>query len=96
MGDEDNEEIADWMDEYDTHWSHSQSPTYSDVETWIIEKSVEAKTDGRISDRINAKRELYLLKCKLDRIYESLPKHPKQELEWDKQEVVRILKTSSK
>ena len=92
MGDEDKdlEIVEDWMDDDD--WWPSQSPNYSDVETWIIEKSVEANTDDHISARINAKRELYLLKCKLDRVYNSLPRHPKQEREWDKQEVHRILK----
>lgn len=101
MGDEDNDifDIAedDWLtsDTYTNpnyEWFGSHSPSYSDVETWLIEKSIEANKEDHEARRIEAKRELYLMKCKLDRIYDSLPKHPKQELEWDKEEVVRILK----
>lgn len=78
----------EWMGS--SSWAHS--PSYSDVETWLIEKSIEANKDQDPDRKINAKRELYLLKCKLERIYDSLPKHPEQERDWDKQEVARILK----
>ena len=107
MGNEDKDDIFDlaeeenWLDPdtYSTNnyeWmgssSWTASPTYSDVETWLIEKSIEANKDQDPKRKINAKRELYLLKCKLERIYDSLPKHPEQERDWDKQEVARILK----
>lgn len=78
----------EWMG--NSSWTHS--PNYSDVETWLIEKSIEANKDQDPNRKINAKRELYLLKCKLERIYDALPKHPEQERDWDKQEVARILK----
>lgn len=98
MGDDDNTD--DFLEHYDEpdwlsdhpYGYHQTSPNHSDVETWVIEKSIDAHNDQDESRRIEAKRELYLIKCKLDRVYESLPDHPEQEREWDKQEVHRILK----
>lgn len=97
MGDEDsrddffeNFDEPDWLSNT-PYGYHQTPPDHSDIETWVIEKSIEAH-QGSDKESINAKRELYLLKCKLDRVYDSLPKHPKHEREWDKQEVHRILK----
>jgi len=94
MGDEDNNDVFQNFDEDEwlTDGYSTTSPNYSDVETWIIEQAIEAQKAPTEGDRIEAKRQLYLLKCKLDRVYDTLPEHPKQERDWDKQEVHRVLK----
>jgi len=102
MGNDDDN--TEWEEYLDPSWSeqltfgadYETSPSYSDVETWLIETGIIARSDKDEGRQIDAKRQLYLLKCKLDRVYDTLPKYPKQELDWDKQEVVRILKTDSK
>lgn len=106
MGNEDKDDIFDlaeeqeWLnsDTYSTNYewmgssAWTSNPTYSDVETWLLEKSIEATSDNHLERRTQAKRELYLLKCKIERIYDSLPKDSALERDWDKEEVHRILK----
>ena len=103
MGNEDDNEIydladaEDWLnsDTFTTpnyEWFGSGPTNYSDIETWLLEKSIEATSDKHLARRTQAKRELYLLKCKIERIYDSIPKDSVQERDWDKEEVHRILK----
>jgi hypothetical protein len=105
MGDDDTNDIFDiagsasednWLSqEYSTEhydWLGDRPISYSDIESWLLEKSIEATSSKHSDSNSSAKRELYLLKCKVDRIYESIPTDAKQERIWDKEEVHRILK----
>ena len=105
MGDEDKLEIIDiagsasedaWLSQdYSTEhydWLGDQPISYSDIESWLLEKSIEATSSKHSERNIDAKRELYLLKCKVDRIYDSMPADVEQERTWDKEEVHRLLK----
>jgi hypothetical protein len=105
MGDEDKLEIIDiagsasedaWLSQdYSTEhydWLGDQPISYSDIESWLLEKSIEATSSNHSERNIDAKRELYLLKCKVDRIYDSMPTDVEQERTWDKEEVHRLLK----
>lgn len=106
MGDEDkdldivdyDEEIEEWLNgdysssyEFGSFTTDGKYVSHSDMETWLIEKSIEAKSQYP-NQRTQARRELYLLKCKIERIYNALPVEPTLERDWDKEEVHRILK----
>lgn len=105
MGNDDKDSIFDTAEDKYEDWLNSETHTipeyewfgtgptsYSDIETWLLEKSIEATSDKHLERRTQAKRELYLLKCKIERIYDSIPKDSVQERDWDKEEVHRILK----
>ena len=80
-------------DDYD--YAISKPTTIEDVEDWLDEQSIIANSLTSQYQAVEAKRELYILKSKINSLYSKLPSYPAVELEWDKEEVIRILKEKS-
>ena len=78
--------MSDYMDEDIVN--HMEA---GDVDQWLMATAMDARLGDDLDIAVEARRTLYKIKAKLDRMYDALPSFPEAEKQWSKQQLAETL-----